>query len=164
MRYNTIKQLDIANGPGCRVSLFVQGCTFNCPGCFNEVTKDFNGGSEFTRQTTEAILALAEPDHISGLSILGGEPMHPHNRPEVLQLAREFKEKYPTKTVWIWTGYEFEDVAEDLLDSAVDVVVDGRFVEAQKDLRLKYRGSTNQRVIDIRATSKKKGIVLYETC
>jgi anaerobic ribonucleoside-triphosphate reductase activating protein len=162
MRYNTIKQLDIANGPGCRVSLFVQGCSFNCPGCFNTVAKDFDGGSLFTEQTQDAILALAEPEHISGLSILGGEPLHPRNREEVLRLTREFKEKYPTKTVWIWTGYLFEDVAEDLLDSAVDVIVDGRFIEAQKDLRLKYRGSTNQRVIDVQASLKNKSIILYE--
>jgi anaerobic ribonucleoside-triphosphate reductase activating protein len=162
MRYNTIKQLDIANGPGCRVSLFVQGCSFNCPGCFNTVAKDFEGGKEFTEQTKEAIFSLAEPDHISGLSILGGEPLHPRNRDAVLALTREFKEKYPTKTVWIWTGYLFEDVAEDLLASAVDVVVDGRFVEAQKDLRLKYRGSSNQRVIDVQASLKNKSITLYE--
>ena len=162
MRYNTIKQLDIANGPGCRVSLFVQGCDFNCPGCFNAVAKDFDGGSLFTEQTQDAILALAEPAHISGLSILGGEPLHPRNREEVLRLTREFKEKYPTKTVWIWTGYLFEDVAEDLLDSVVDVVVDGRFIEAQKDLRLKYRGSANQRVIDVQASLKNKSIILYE--
>jgi anaerobic ribonucleoside-triphosphate reductase activating protein len=88
MRYNTIKQLDIANGPGCRVSLFVQGCEFNCPGCFNTVAKDFDGGSLFTEQTQDAILALAEPEHISGLSILGGEPLHPRNREEVLRLTR----------------------------------------------------------------------------
>ena len=162
MRYNTIKQLDIANGPGCRVSLFVQGCEFNCPGCFNSVAKDFDGGNEFTDQTKAALFALAEPEHISGLSILGGEPLHPRNRKEVLRLTREFKEKYPTKTVWIWTGYLFEDVAEDLLDSAVDVVVDGRFIEVQKDLRLKYRGSANQRVIDVQASLKNKSIVLYE--
>jgi anaerobic ribonucleoside-triphosphate reductase activating protein len=162
MNYNTIKQLDIANGPGCRVSIFVQGCEFNCPGCFNGVAKDFEGGKEFTEQTKEAIFSLAEPEHISGLSILGGEPLHPQNREEVLQLTREFKEKYPTKTVWIWTGYLFEDVAEDLLDSPVDVLVDGRFVEAQKDLRLKYRGSANQRVIDVQASLKNKSITLYE--
>lgn len=162
MRYNTIKQLDIANGPGCRVSLFVQGCSFNCPGCFNTVAKDFDGGNLFTEQTRDTILALAEPVHISGLSILGGEPLHPRNREEVLRLTREFKEKYPTKTVWIWTGYLFEDVAEDFLDSAVDVVVDGRFIEAQKDLRLKYQGSANQRVIDVQASLKNKSITLYE--
>jgi anaerobic ribonucleoside-triphosphate reductase activating protein len=126
------------------------------------VAKDFDGGSLFTEQTQDAILALAEPEHISGLSVLGGEPLHPRNREEVFRLTREFKEKYPTKTVWIWTGYLFEDVAEDLLDSAVDVIVDGRFIEAQKDLRLKYRGSANQRVIDVQASLKNKSIILYE--
>jgi anaerobic ribonucleoside-triphosphate reductase activating protein len=154
MNYNIIKQLDIANGPGCRVSLFVQGCTFNCPGCFNDVAKDFDGGREFTQQTVEAILTLAEPDHISGLSILGGEPLHPRNRTEVLRLASEFKAKYPNKSVWLWTGYTFEVVAEDLLGSAVDVVVDGQFKEELKDLRLKYRGSSNQRVIDLHKSDK----------
>lgn len=161
MNYNIIKQLDIANGPGCRVSLFVQGCTFNCPGCFNDVAKDFNGGREFTQQTTEAILALAEPDHISGLSLLGGEPLHPRNRTEVLRLASAFKAKYPNKSVWLWTGYTFEDVAEDLLGSAVDVVVDGQFKEELKDLRLKYRGSSNQRVIDLHK-SDKNNLILIE--
>jgi anaerobic ribonucleoside-triphosphate reductase activating protein len=154
MRYNTIRQLDIANGPGCRVSLFVQGCSFNCPGCFNTIAKDFEGGQEFTEQTLEALLAIAEPDHISGLSILGGEPLHPRNRTDVLNLAKKFKEVYPNKTVWIWTGYLWEEVAEDLLGSEVDVVVDGRFVEELKDLRLKYRGSSNQRVIDCQASTR----------
>lgn len=153
MNYNTIRQLDIANGPGCRVSLFVQGCTFNCPGCFNTVARDFESGIEFTEQTVDAILALAEPSHISGLSILGGEPLHPRNRRDVLDLARKFKEKYPEKTVWLWTGYLWEDVASDLINSEVDVVVDGRFVEDLKDLRLKYRGSSNQRVIDVKAST-----------
>ena len=99
MRYNTIKQLDIANGPGCRVSLFVQGCSFNCPGCFNTVAKDFDGGKEFTKQTEDLIMELCKPDHISGLSILGGEPMHPRNCDEVLQFAKKFKDQYPTKTI-----------------------------------------------------------------
>ena len=153
MRYNTIRQLDIANGPGCRVSLFVQGCSFNCPGCFNTVAKDFEGGKEFTSQTIEAIFACAEPSHISGLSVLGGEPLHPRNRREVLDLVKKFKSKYPDKTVWLWTGYLWEAVAEDLLGSEVDVVVDGRFVEELKDLRLKYCGSRNQRVIDVKAST-----------
>lgn len=147
MRYNTIKQLDIANGPGCRVSLFVQGCSFNCPGCFNTVAKDFDGGIEFTDQTRDLIFSLAEPSHISGLSILGGEPLHPQNRDEVLRLISQFKSKYPDKSVWLWTGYLWEDVADDLVGSGIDVVVDGLFKEDLKDLRLKYRGSTNQRVI-----------------
>lgn len=157
MRYNTIRQLDIANGPGCRVSLFVQGCSFNCPGCFNTVAKDFDGGKEFTDQTLDLILKLVEPNHISGLSILGGEPLHPRNREEVLKLARKFKEVYPNKSIWLWTGYTFEEVTDLLSGSGVDVVVDGQFVEELKDLRLKYRGSSNQRVIQLQVD---KNIIL----
>lgn len=162
MNYNVIRQLDIANGPGCRVSLFVQGCTFNCPGCFNTVARDFEGGKEFTDQTMNLLLELARPDHISGLSILGGEPLHPRNRTDVLNLVKKFKEVYPNKTVWLWTGFLWEEVASDLVDSKVDVVVDGRFVEELKDLRLKYRGSSNQRVIDVQASLKNNNIILYE--
>lgn len=154
MRYNTIRQLDIANGPGCRVSLFVQGCSFNCPGCFNTVARDFSGGKEFTEQTIEAILAIAEPSHISGLSILGGEPLHYKNKIEVLNLVKKFKEVYPNKTVWLWTGYLWEDICDDILGSGIDVIVDGQFVEELKDLRLKYRGSSNQRVIDCKASTR----------
>ena len=149
MRYNTIKQLDIANGPGCRVSLFVQGCSFNCPGCFNSVTKDFEGGNEFTDQTLQLLTELAKPKHISGLSILGGEPLHPRNREATLDLVKKFRGVYPEKSIWLWTGYLWEDVAEDLIGSGIDVVVDGQFKEELKDLRLKYRGSLNQRVIDV---------------
>ena len=162
MRYNTIRQLDIANGPGCRVSLFIQGCSFNCPGCFNTIAKDFEGGKEFTDDSYQAIMELAKPDHISGLSILGGEPLHPKNREAVLKLARSFKTVYPKKTVWLWTGYLLEDVYEDLVGEGVDVVVDGRFVEELKDLRLKYRGSSNQRVIDLNETTRTGEITLYK--
>ena len=162
MRYNTIRQLDIANGPGVRVSIFVQGCTFNCPGCFNTVAKDFEGGTEYTEVTQECILELAKPTHISGLSILGGEPLHPKNRSEVLKLVRKFKEVYPDKTVWLWTGYLIEDVFEDLVDSDIDFVVDGLFKEDLKDLRLKYRGSSNQRVINLKETIKTGDLILYE--
>lgn len=161
MNYNIIKQLDIVNGPGCRVSLFVQGCSFNCPGCFNTVAKDFDGGKPFTDQTLEHLLELAAPDHISGLSILGGEPLHPNNRSEVLRIAKEFKDRYPDKTIWLWTGYLWEDVAEVLMSSYIDVVVDGRFVEELKDLRLKYRGSSNQRVIDVHSSFLIEPHVLY---
>lgn len=152
MNFNILKQLDIANGPGCRVSLFVQGCEFNCPGCFNTTAKDFDAGAPFTEDTKNLIFLFAEPNHIAGLSVLGGEPLHPNNRDEVLQLAREFKEKYPAKTVWIWTGYLIEDV-EELLSSYIDVidmVVDGPFIEELKDPRLEFRGSSNQRVINLR--------------
>ena len=160
MRYNTIRQLDIANGPGCRVSIFVQGCSFNCPGCFNTVARDFNGGKEFTDQTMDAILAIAEPDYISGLSILGGEPLHPKNREEVIKLIRRFKKAYPNKTVWLWTGYLIDEVFEDLVESELDVLVDGQFKEELKDLRLKYRGSSNQRVIDLKETIRTGDIKL----
>ena len=161
MRYNTIRKLDIANGPGCRVSLFVQGCEFNCPGCFNTVAKDFEGGKLFTEQTVQQILKLGAADHASGLSILGGEPLHPRNRREVLSLARKFKELYPNKSVWLWTGYLFEDIAKFVTDE-VDVIVDGRFVESLKDLRLPYAGSTNQRVIDVKTSILTGVVTLYK--
>ena len=153
MKYNIIRQLDIANGPGCRVSLFVQGCSFNCPGCFNTAAKDFSGGQKFTEQTEELILELLKPKHISGLSILGGEPLHPQNRATVLELTKKVKQVYPEKNIWLWTGYLWEEVRDDLLGSGVDVVVDGKFVEELKDLRLKYRGSSNQRVIDLKTNN-----------
>lgn len=162
MRYNTIRQLDIANGPGCRVSIFVQGCSFNCPGCFNTVARDFEGGKEFTEDTMQLLLELAEPSHVSGLSILGGEPLHPRNRTDVLKLARRFKEVYPEKTIWLWTGYLIEEVFEDLVESDIDVIVDGKFVEDLKDLRLKYRGSSNQRVIDLKETLRTGNLTLIE--
>ena len=162
MRYNTIRQLDIANGPGVRVSIFVQGCTFNCPGCFNTVARDFDGGKEFTDQTMDLLIELVKPDHISGISILGGEPLHPRNRSAVLTLVRKFKEVYPEKTVWLWTGYLIEDVFEDLVDTEIDVIVDGRFVEDLKDMRLRYRGSSNQRVIDLKETIKTGDLILIE--
>ena len=149
MRYNTIRQLDIANGPGCRVSLFVQGCSFNCPGCFNSVARDFSKGTEFTDQTMDLILELLKPKQISGLSILGGEPLHPQNRETVISITKRVKEVYPEKTVWVWTGYTWEEIRSEVAGSDIDVLVDGRFVEDLKDLRLQYRGSSNQRVLDV---------------
>ena len=160
MRYNTIRQLDIANGKGCRVSLFVQGCDRRCAHCFNPETWDFNSGQEFTEQTMELLLELTKPDYISGLSVLGGDPMNPKNREEVIKLIRRFKEAYPNKTVWLWTGYLIEDIFEDLIDSGIDVIVDGPFIEELKDLRLKYRGSANQRVIDLNETIRTGDIKL----
>lgn len=162
MRYNQIRNLDIANGPGCRVSLFVQGCSFNCPGCFNGAARDFDGGKEFTSLVRDQLLDLAEPDYITGLSILGGEPLHPRNRTDVLELVKQFKMRFPKKSVWIWTGYLWEDVCDDLTNSSVDVLVDGRFEESLKDLRLQYRGSSNQRVIDVQASINSNSIILYK--
>ena len=161
MRYHTIRQLDIANGPGCRVSIFVSGCEHHCKGCFNPETWSFNYGQRFSDETIEVLFACAEPAHVSGLSILGGEPLHPWNRREVLDLVKKFKDRYPDKTVWLWTGYLWEDVADYLVDSGVDVVVDGKFKEELKDLRLKYCGSKNQRIIDVQNSSK-NNIVNYD--
>jgi anaerobic ribonucleoside-triphosphate reductase activating protein len=154
MNYSSIRQLDIANGPGCRVSIFVSGCEHRCKNCFNPETWNFNYGKAFTDQTVEALLELLKPEHISGLSILGGEPLHPQNREGVLDIVRKVKSVYPSKSIWIWTGYLWEEVSTFLIGSGVDVVVDGKFVEELKDLRLKYRGSSNQRVIDVSKSSE----------
>lgn len=162
MNYCKIEACSIAAGPGCAVSLFVSGCENYCKGCFQPETWDFNYGKKFTEQTIEAIIRLAAPSHISHLAIFGGEPLHPRNLPEVLKLTKKFKEKYPDKSIWLWTGYLLEDVFENLVDSEIDVIVDGRFVEELKDLRLKYRGSSNQRVIDFKETLRTGDIVLYE--
>ncbi len=162
MNYCKIESCSIAAGKGCAVSLFVSGCEHHCRGCFQPETWNFNYGKEFTEQTVQCIIELAKPDYISHLAIFGGEPMHPRNRTDVLALVKKFKEAYPEKTVWLWTGYLWEDLASDLVDSGIDVVVDGRFVEELKDLRLKYRGSSNQRVIDVRASLKDNNITLYE--
>lgn len=162
MYYGKLESCSISSGPGCRVSLFVSGCEHRCKNCFNPETWDFNHGKEFTEDTINSILELAKPSYIRGISILGGEPAHPRNLPEILKLTRKFKEVYPEKDIWLWTGYLLEEVFEDLVDSKIDVVVDGRFVEELKDLRLKYRGSSNQRVIDFKETLRTGDIILYE--
>ena len=151
MRYNKIRKMDISNGPGVRVSLFVQGCTFNCKGCFNQETHDFDGGKEFTDDTVEHILKLCENDNVEGLSILGGEPLHPKNIDGTTKLAKAFKEKMPNKTLWIWTGYLFDrDLQGKEILNYADVIVDGQFVEELKNPTLEWRGSSNQRVINVK--------------
>ena len=162
MNYSKIRNLDIANGPGCRITIFCSGCTNYCKGCFQPETWDFNYGKEFTEDTLNSILELAKPEYIRGLSVLGGEPIHPRNLPEILKLTRKFKEVYPEKDIWLWTGYQFEDIFENLIDSEIDVVVDGKFVEELKDLRLKYCGSSNQRTINLKETIRTGDIILYE--
>ncbi len=162
MHYSKIRQLDIANGPGCRVSIFVSGCDHHCQGCFNPETWSFAYGQKFSDETTERFLELAKPAHIAGISILGGEPLHPWNRREVLDLVKKFKSMYPDKSVWLWTGYLLEEVFEYLVDSGIDVIVDGKFKEELKDFRLKYCGSKNQRVIDLKETIRTGDIILYE--
>lgn len=162
MRYNKIRKMDISNGPGVRVSIFVQGCSFNCKNCFNPETHDFNKGKEFTYDTINKLLELSDKEYINGLSILGGEPLHEFNILGTIKLAKAFKEKFPDKTVWVWTGFLFENVINKDIFKYIDVLVDGRFEEEHKDIRLKYCGSTNQRVIDIQQSLKKNKVILYE--
>lgn len=164
MRYNTIRKMDISDGPGVRVSIFMQGCTFNCKNCFNKETHDFNGGKEFTDETIENVLNLCNEDYIAGLSILGGEPLHPKNIEGSTKLAKAFKEKYPNKTIWIWTGYLFDkDLKDKEILNYIDVLVDGRYIDELHHFALKWCGSSNQRVIDVKKSLKSDKIVLFET-
>ena len=163
MRYNKIRKMDISNGPGVRVSIFMQGCTFNCKNCFNPETHDFNGGLEFTEKTTQKILNLANHEYIAGLSILGGEPMHPNNINGTMMLAKAFKERYPEKNVWVWTGFLFDKGLENQeVLKYIDVLVDGVYKDELYNPMLKWRGSENQRVIDVKKSLKAKKVCLYE--
>ena len=172
MHYATIKNCDIANGPGVRVSLFVSGCTHRCPGCFNEVAWDFNYGEPFTQETIDKILDMLKPDHIKGLTLLGGEPFEPENQPAILDLLRQIKQTYPEKSIWAFSGYLFDkdilagrlgpwEITQEYL-SYLDVLVDGPFVMAKKDLTLRFRGSSNQRLIDVPASLRSRAVVLWE--
>lgn len=163
MRYNKIRKMDISNGPGIRVSIFMQGCAFNCKNCFNPETHDFNGGEEFTDKTIERIISLCANENVVGLSILGGEPMHPKNIDGTMRLAKAFKEKYPDKTVWAWTGYLFDEYLSDKeVCRYLDVVVDGQYVEELHNPSLKWKGSSNQRVIDAQKSFEEGKVVLLE--
>ncbi len=163
MRYNTIRKMDISNGPGVRVSIFMQGCHFHCKGCFNENTWDFNGGEEYSDETINRVLELSSADYIVGLSILGGEPMHPKNIEGTTKLAKAFKEKYPKKNIWVWSGYLFDkDLSDKEVMKYIDVLVDGTFKIDLFDPTLKWKGSSNQRVIDVKKSLKNKKVVLYE--
>ncbi len=163
MNVATIKVNDIANGSGVRVSLFVSGCTHRCKGCFNAEAWDFNYGEPYTKETEAYILSALDHSYVDGLSLLGGEPMEPAHQRVLLPLLREVKARFPHKTVWCYTGYllDSELLAEDgrahteVTDEVVrllDVVVDGKFVEELKDIRLRFRGSSNQRLIDVPAS------------
>ena len=172
MNYAEIKNCDVANGPGVRVSLFVSGCTHRCKGCFNEIAWDFNYGKPFTQETIEAILEMLRPDYIKGLTLLGGEPFEPENQPEILNLLRQVKGQFPKKSIWAFSGYLFDkDILSGRLGpweitkaflNYLDVLVDGPFVLGQKDLTLRFRGSSNQRIIDVPASLQNEEIVLWE--
>lgn len=181
MYYAAIKRTDVANGPGIRVSLFVSGCTHGCKGCFNREAWDFHYGSPYTEETEREIMSALAPDYIKGISILGGEPMEPQNRETVLKLLEKVRETYPQKSIWCYTGYDYEKdllrwkaeeqtererqtacacveqakagVISRLLE-LIDVLVDGEFVEEKKNLRLAFRGSENQRLIDVKKSGQ----------
>lgn len=158
MYYGNIITCDIANGLGCRTSLFVSGCTRHCPGCFNPQTWDFQYGKPFTRKTMDYLLSTLHPSYIQGLTILGGEPLEQKNLPTVADIIRQVKEKLPEKDIWIYTGWTWKDLIErtDVKDtgllSQIDVLVDGDFQENKKSVLLSYRGSQNQNVIDVPKT------------
>lgn len=172
MNYADIKQYDVANGLGIRVSLFVSGCRHRCKGCFNEAAWDFHYGKPFTEKTVEAILQYMNKDYVAGLTLLGGEPFEPENQKELLVLLREVKRVYPDKNIWCFTGFDFEKEimgkmyeiipeTKEML-SFIDILVDGRFVESLKSPGLRFKGSSNQRTIMVQESLKKGEVVLWE--
>ena len=159
MNYANIKDCDIANGPGVRVTLFVSGCTHHCKGCFNQEAWDFDFGEPFTQDTVDRILQMLKPSYVKGLTLLGGEPFEPQNQGPIVELLRQIKAVYPQKSIWAFSGYLFDrdilsgklgdwEITKEYL-SYLDVLVDGPFVEAKKDLMLRFRGSANQRLINV---------------
>lgn len=172
MNYANIKLHDIANGPGVRVSLFVSGCTHHCKNCFNSETWDFNYGQLFTEDTINKIIEALKPDYIKGLSLLGGEPFEYVNQRGLLPLVRKVKFLYPEKDIWCYTGYDYEnDILCDMIQkwpatkellSMIDVLVDGKFIDELKDLKLRFRGSSNQRIIDVRQSLQTGTVVPWK--
>ena len=172
MNYATIKNCDIANGPGVRVSLFVSGCTHHCKGCFNQVAWDFDYGQPFTQDTVDQIISMLTPAYIRGLTLLGGEPFEPQNQGAIVELLRQVKAKCPDKSIWAFSGYLFDrdilsgrlgdwEITREYL-SYLDVLVDGPFIEEKKNLSLRFRGSENQRLIDVPASLASGQVVLWE--
>ena len=172
MNYGNIKECDIADGPGVRVSLFVSGCRHHCKGCFNSETWDFQYGVPFTEETQDKILELLKPGYIQGFTLLGGEPFEPENQQVLVHLLKKIRETYPQKDIWCFTGFLFDkDIIENMckrwketneLLSYIDVLVDGRFVEELKNLNLKFKGSENQRTILVNESLKSGNVILYD--
>ena len=175
--YSRIEECSLNNGKGIRTSIFFSGCQFYCRGCFNSELWDFNVGEEFTREVYETKIKPTITDHIAGLSCLGGEPLHPKNIESTLLLTQWFKEDFPDKNIWLWTGYSWENLIDAIFDYKlddiscsnlekvlinIDVLVDGQFIEEQKDLTLPWCGSLNQRVINVKESLKENKIVLYK--
>lgn len=170
MRYGAIKKRDIANGIGVRVILFVSGCTHHCKGCFQPETWNFDYGQDYTERTEDELIEALRPDFIDGLTLLGGEPFEPQNQVELVKLLRRIRKELPTKSVWAFSGYTFEELTEesrarcavtDEMLSMVDVLVDGEFVEEKRNISLQFRGSENQRLIDVPKTLASGQIVWW---
>ena len=171
MHYATIKWHDVSNGPGVRVSLYVSGCRNRCKNCFNPETWDFDYGTPFDHDTEERILDTLEPGYMHGLTVLGGEPMEPENQADLLPFLRRYRARYPQKPLWLFTGYTLDELlpggirytehTEGILE-LLDILVDGRFVEELKDLKLRFRGSSNQRLIDMKKTRATGKVTIWE--
>ena len=163
MNYAQIRKYDVANGEGIRTTLFVSGCHFNCPGCFNKEYQDFSFGTEFTDDEMQKFIDLGKNPSISGFSFLGGEPLDQLNDDTLLRTVKAIKAQ-TDKTIWLWTGYVFENLSEKQMEIVkhIDILVDGPFIEAQKDMRLLFRGSANQRIIDVQKSLKENKTVLWE--
>ena len=172
MNYANIKDFDIANGPGIRISLFVSGCTHHCKGCFNKDAWDFDYGQPFTQETIEQIIRMLKPAYVKGLTLLGGEPFEPQNQSAIVELLRRVKAEYPQKSIWAFSGYLFDkdilsgrlgdwEITKEYL-SYLDVLVDGPFIESKKDLMLRFRGSSNQRLIDVPKSLASGSVVEWE--
>lgn len=163
MRYASIRSMDISNGSGIGVAAFVQGCHMHCAGCFNQETWDFNGGKEWTEEIENKFISMMNKPYITRVSILGGEPLAKENCKDVYNLCKRIKQEFPNKKIWLYTGYTYENLSGDQLKPVYisDVLVDGSYVESQKDMTLHYKGSKNQRVIDIPETLKQNKVVLY---
>ena len=179
MHYAKIRSMDISNGEGVGVALFVQGCNFHCPSCFNQDTWDFNGGKEWTEETKETFLKLADKPYMKRISFLGGECLANENLEGVYEVIKDVKEIFPDKKIWLWTGYTWESIfnpiVTDNLDlerdkliklrqeivKMTDILVDGRYIHEQKDMNLKFKGSKNQRVIDVKESIKQGKVIIY---
>lgn len=162
LRYHNITTDDMLNGDGLRTVLWVAGCDHHCEGCHNPVTWDVDGGLPFDEAARSELFEKLSPDYISGVTFSGGDPLHPNNRAEVTELARECRERFPEKTVWLYTGYSFEEIRELEIVRYCDVIVDGKFVNELRDEKLHWKGSANQRVIDVRETVRLGKIVLFD--
>lgn len=171
MNYGAIKKCDIANGVGVRTVLFVSGCTHHCKGCFQPETWNFDYGERYTKETEDEIIESLRPDYVDGITLLGGEPFEPENQRELVKLLRRIKKELPQKTVWSFSGFTYEELTGDShavcevtkeMLSMLDVLVDGEFVEAKRNISLRFRGSENQRLIDMNKTRKEGKIVLWD--